>query len=290
MTEATARVAVVIPFLGRTAELRECLASVRDQTFADWQAVAVDDGSRDDSGAALVKEFNDPRIRLVRHPVNRGLAAARNTGVRATTAPWILPLDGDDILPTGALDRLLAAVSESPGMDCAFGDIELFGSETGTWRYGVGTTADLARRQWLPGAGALLHRRVWQRAQGWCEDDDLRAGNEDWDFWLAAAAEGPIRAVHVPEVTYRYRRSAGSMSTGSLRLADWRTRMAMVRRHRELFDRHGGAAAFIRAGLWRSAAACLRDGRPAAACGLAARAVAGTVWPASCVPARHNPL
>jgi glycosyltransferase involved in cell wall biosynthesis len=70
--------------------------SVCRQTYDDWELVIVDDASTEDTGAAVAPWLSDPRIRLVRRPVNRGPSAARNTGIRQARGRFICFLDHDD--------------------------------------------------------------------------------------------------------------------------------------------------------------------------------------------------
>ncbi len=91
------RISVVVTTLDRTAWLRRCLAGFRDQTLAteSFEVVVVDDGSVEDV-AAVTADFADLPLRLVRHGENRGMDAARNTGIDAATGDVILCFDDDD--------------------------------------------------------------------------------------------------------------------------------------------------------------------------------------------------
>jgi glycosyltransferase involved in cell wall biosynthesis len=73
------------------------LKSVQAQTYANWEIVVVDDGSKDDT-AKVVTEYalSDKRIHLIRHEKNRGAQAARNTGIKSAQGEWIAFLDSDD--------------------------------------------------------------------------------------------------------------------------------------------------------------------------------------------------
>ena len=89
-----------------TTDLRDCLDSVLNQTFADWEAIAVDDGSTDGS-AAILEEYaeKDARLKVVSQP-NGGLSNARNRGMDLAQGDYILFLDSDDWLETNALEVL----------------------------------------------------------------------------------------------------------------------------------------------------------------------------------------
>lgn len=89
---------IIIPVYNVAPYLRECLDSVLAQTFTDWEAICVDDGSTDESGAILDEyAAKDKRFRVI-HKTNGGVSSARNTGLDAARGDWIGFLDADDIL------------------------------------------------------------------------------------------------------------------------------------------------------------------------------------------------
>ena len=98
---------VIIPVYNVEKYLRACLDSMLNQTFSDWEAVCVNDGSTDGSTVVL-KEYaaKDDRFRVVEQP-NAGLSAARNTGLKHITGDYVLFLDSDDWLETNALETLV---------------------------------------------------------------------------------------------------------------------------------------------------------------------------------------
>ena len=97
---------VIIPVYNVEKYLRACLDSMLGQTFSDWEAVCVNDGSTDGS-AVILREYaaKDNRFRVVEQP-NAGLSAARNTGMKHATGDFVLFLDSDDWLETNALETL----------------------------------------------------------------------------------------------------------------------------------------------------------------------------------------
>lgn len=117
-------VSVVLCTFDRARLLPRAIRSVLAQTFADLELVVVDDGSTDDTPAVVLRlAQRDPRIVYVRHE-NRGLAAARNTGVALARAAWVTFLDSDDeYLP----EHVAARVALSRGIDAVFGGAKLVG-------------------------------------------------------------------------------------------------------------------------------------------------------------------
>ncbi|MFB3904387.1 MAG: glycosyltransferase family 2 protein [Acidobacteriota bacterium] len=88
-------VSVIIPAYKQEAYLGQAIASVLNQTYSRFEIIVVNDASPDNT-AAVVRGFSDPRLRLVSHERNRGLPAARNTGMRASAGELLALLDADD--------------------------------------------------------------------------------------------------------------------------------------------------------------------------------------------------
>lgn len=92
------KISVIIPIYNVEKYLRRCLDSVANQTFKDWQAVCVDDGTPDNS-AKIAEEYakKDKRFVVV-HKENGGLSDARNAGMKHVTGEYVMYLDSDDFI------------------------------------------------------------------------------------------------------------------------------------------------------------------------------------------------
>jgi glycosyltransferase involved in cell wall biosynthesis len=107
-------VSVIIPAYNRGHTIENAIRSVQQQTYSNWEAVVVDDGSTDDT-VQIVKSMakDDNRIRLILHSKNRGAQAARNTGIKSARGSWVSFLDSDDEwLPESLSSRLRKAFDE----------------------------------------------------------------------------------------------------------------------------------------------------------------------------------
>lgn len=95
----TSKISVIIPVYNVEKYLDECLTSVINQTLKDIEIICIDDGSTDNS-AAIVEKYTaqDGRIKLIRHEKNKGLSAARNTGLEHAAGDFIYFLDSDDYI------------------------------------------------------------------------------------------------------------------------------------------------------------------------------------------------
>ena len=240
MTPETPRVAVVIPCFNDGMLALEAVASIREAEPVE--VIVIDDASSDPaSGRALDDLADHPFARVIRHPANRGLAAARMTGVHATAGRYVFPLDADDLAQPGALARMADLLDAHAWAAVCFGDYLEFGDHELV--RAVPLTLDPYRvaytNEYPP--SALFRRTVLERLGGWQLDD---VGYEDWDLWmtLAEASEQGIHAGH-GFLTYSRRLHGTRMLTRSKR-DHARLYRLLRRRHATLF---GGIQAHRRA-------------------------------------------
>ncbi len=110
------RFSIIIPAYNLEEYLADCLASIRDQSFADYEVLVVDDGSRDRTAEVCRQlQASMPALRLLQQP-NGGVSSARNLGLRHATGEYVWFIDGDDYIHPEALriiDRLLQAVPDA---------------------------------------------------------------------------------------------------------------------------------------------------------------------------------
>jgi len=114
--ERAPRVSVVIPTYNRARTLSRAVGSVLSQDFRDIEVIIVDDGSTD-ATRDVVSSFGDERVRLISHDVNRGVGAARNTGIEAARGDLVAFQDSDDEWLQGKLSAQVRAL-EAAGEAC----------------------------------------------------------------------------------------------------------------------------------------------------------------------------
>jgi glycosyltransferase involved in cell wall biosynthesis len=222
------RVAIVVPCYNGGATVGEAVASIRGEP-EDVELVVVDDGSTDALTLDLLAELDQQGVRVI-HQANQGPSAAAMTGFRATSASLIMRFDSDDVLEPGAVGVLVDALDRKPEAAVAWGDVQTFGVTT----FRVPTAPSLD--PWLvtyvncvPGAGCLFRRAALGAAGGW----QLRDGFEDWDVWMSFAERG-YSGIHVPQVTFRYRRVESGRQVDSVGDTDAHF-TALRNRHASLF-------------------------------------------------------
>lgn len=117
------KVSVVIPTYNRGYCIRAAVASLQDQTYGDWEAVIVDDGSADDTRAVVLDLARvDSRIRYFRQE-NRGVSAARNLGLRHASGAFVAFLDSDDAWEPWKLEAQVACLRAMPTVGMVWTDM-----------------------------------------------------------------------------------------------------------------------------------------------------------------------
>ncbi len=211
---ATPKLSIVIPTFNTAPWLGEAIRSALSQTETNLEVIVVDDGSEDDS-LELALSFTDPRMCVVSQ-ANRGLSAARNTGIFLARANLIGFLDSDDVwFPTKA-ERHLAAHILSPECDLTFSwsaYLHENGRVTGQLlasRCMRPTARDLTRRNHVGnGSTPVVLRSCFERVGLF---DEQLGSCEDLDMWVRIAAQRPSGLLLVPEVLTGYRVREGSLS------------------------------------------------------------------------------
>jgi hypothetical protein len=104
---------VLVTAYNRGDQIERCVSSCTAQTYTDFEIVVVDDGSQDDT-LAVLQDIDEPRLRVVAHEQNRGIAPARATSVKQAQGEWLVFLDSDWELVPGSLARLRQAIETVP--------------------------------------------------------------------------------------------------------------------------------------------------------------------------------
>ena len=224
---ATERIAVIIPCFNDGATVGEAVESARSQQPAEL--VVVDDGSNEAGTIAALADLERDGVRIVRQE-NAGLSAARMAGVRATTAPYVFPLDADDLVAAGALRPLAEALDSHPEAVVAWGDEVTFGNVA--WHRPVPKVLDPWRITYLNEIpGGLIRREALLAVGGW----QLRNGYEDWDLWMAFAERG-WHGVSIDRVMLHYRIHGPRMLTATSVPLHAGLYRELQRRHARLFE------------------------------------------------------
>ncbi len=207
------RVTVAIPAYNAAEFLGETLASVRQQTYRDFEIIVVDDGSTD-ATASLAEAV--PGTRVLRRD-RGGPAAARNDAVAAGTGELIAVVDADDLwLPT-KLARQIDVLDREPEAVLASTGVESIGATSGRGATPLAgeVTAALIADNFITNSTVVMRRTALEQVGGFDTDPGL-VSVEDYDLWLRLSLIGLFAVV--PEVMVQRRVHEANISADSLPL------------------------------------------------------------------------
>lgn len=200
-------ISIIIPCYNHGHFLDDALQSITDSGYADTcEVIIVNDGSTDERTLTVLKELETKGWRVI-HQQNGGLAAARNTGVAASTTDYILPLDADNRLTAAYITQGLQLMKENPALGVVYGDAQYFGIKNGVWKNQPWSLQQLMLSNYID-ACALIRKKDLQEAGGYTKMK--HNGYEDWNLWLNLAFRGK-KFYYLPQICFEYRVEGQSM-------------------------------------------------------------------------------
>ncbi|MGB0695892.1 MAG: glycosyltransferase family 2 protein [Rhodospirillaceae bacterium] len=236
------RASIVVPAYNVAHCIAETLTSLLAQTERDFEIVVVNDGSTDDT-LAVVRRFDDPRIRIVNQR-NRGLAGARNTGIAESRAPVIGFCDSDDLwLPT-KLAQHLAHLDANPEVGLSFAGSRLIDQDGNRLpvcqrpRLRDITVGHIFRRNPIGNGSVAVFRRealqaiafrpVGETERDWYFDETFRQ-SEDIECWMRFALTTDWTVEGIPGLLTEYRIDSRGLSANIDRqLRQWERMVAKL--------------------------------------------------------------
>ena len=208
-------ISVLVPLYNTPeALLRQCIDSVRKQTYSNWELCLVDDGSSSPHVAKVCTQYasQDQRIKFARREVSGHISAATNSALALASGDFVALLDHDDELALHALYMIAAALDVNPELDFLYSDedkIDEHGRRFDPW-FKPDWNYDLMLSQ-----NAVVHLAVYRRSilediGGFRTDFD---GSQDYDVTLRFSERTtPDRILHIPHILYHWRAVAGSVA------------------------------------------------------------------------------
>lgn len=188
----TPRISVVMPVRDAPGTLSDALASIRSQVFTDWELVAVDDGSQDETSAMLAAAARcDGRVRVLSQPA-MGIAEALRRGCAAARGEFIARMDADDVMMPERLGRQLEFAERNPHLGVVSCRVRFGGnmeSQAGyaahvAWSNSLMEPCEIALRRFVEAPVAhptVMFRRALMSAHGGYAAGDFP---EDYELWL----------------------------------------------------------------------------------------------------------
>jgi hypothetical protein len=196
------RVSVIMPVYDSALFVRESITSVLNQSFRDFELIAVDDGSTDQSWEIIQSFENDRRVRPLRRKTNQGAAAARNDGIAGSDSDYIAFLDSDDLAKPQRLEMQVQAMERRRRFDILFGRADVL-------REGERLRASCERfcsedvpslllfRNCMVQSSVMMRRSCWQAFRPEFEPA------EDYDLWARISLDHSFLPLNDVLVIYR---------------------------------------------------------------------------------------
>lgn len=225
---AAPAVSVIVPCFEQGEFLIEAVASVERSITAPHELIVVNDGSREERTREILGILRDAGYRIVDQE-NKGLAGARNAGLATARAEAVLPLDADNRLRPGFVERALEELARDPGVAAVYGDCLQFGLRSGPADVGSFDPDRLICGNYID-ACALIRTSVVRECGGYDPHMPFQ-GCEDWDLWLTMVFRG-WRLHYLPGAPFEYRVRPSSM------LSAFDDRDVRVTNHHYLMSKH----------------------------------------------------
>ncbi len=237
------KVSIIIPSYNYGRFLKETLTSLINQSYTNWEALIIDDGSIDDTETVVYPFIQNDRRILYFQQMNKGVSEARNLGLKYATGNFIQFLDADDLLSIHKLKHQIAYFSQHPEVDLCYTDNHYFEDQNPTIWY---PDLEMEGRVWIPklsGKGyhaiqtlinnniavissPLFRSSLLEKVEGFSEDV---IQTEDWQFWFKCAFAGARFHYYFHPDSYtliRIHRNSASqniqtMRCGEIKLRNW---------------------------------------------------------------------
>lgn len=197
---------IVLPTFNRRKLIQRAMTSILAQTFADWELIIVDDGSRDNTFEVVSPMIlADRRIRY-HYAANRGLAGARNTGLSMASGRYFTFLDSDDEYLPEHLAIRAEYLQEHPDAELLHGGLEVIGSEMVADKHDPAKLIPIS--ECVVGGTFFIKRELATRLGGFRE---IPYGDDNDFFTRAEAMGASIHKIGIP--TYRYNRTEADSLT-----------------------------------------------------------------------------
>ncbi len=190
------KISVIVSCYNKKETIGDCIKSVLDQNYEDYELLVVDDGSTDGSSFVANQFANNHRMKIVETEHN-GVASAKNIGFRKCDGEIAFFLDGDCLLEEGSLSELRKSFC-SPEIGCVGGEVRALNSEKFLART-IELMQNEVERKWPFGANVAFARQAMEKAEGF--DKCLEKG-EDAELFLRTQKLG-FKYVFNPRICAR---------------------------------------------------------------------------------------
>ena len=227
--------------------LAQALKAVSEQTYVNWEVIAIDDcGPKDgteDIVLAFAQKYGTDRVRFIKHDNNKGVSAARNTGIKNANGAFIALLDPDDFWTPEHLEQAINQFNQDKDLYFYSSFAYLFNGDDTSTIVGIEGYKDwemsafpsiLSIRNAIPNSSAVLRVAVFERVGLYDENPDIQHV-EDYDLWLRILSNNLGIYIHTQPTIY-YRKHASAATSNSHRMQ--KSKLTFANKHKDWLALH----------------------------------------------------
>jgi glycosyltransferase involved in cell wall biosynthesis len=199
---------VVVPFYNMGPYVEESLQSIYGSDYKNIEVIVVNDGSNDQASIDVLKALQNKYPFILVEQTNKGLSAARNTGVQHTNGEFLAFLDPDDTVQPTYFSKAIHILKSKQNVHFAGCWAQYFEKSTGSWPAFTPEPPYLLYHNMI-NSSALIYKKIAFTQNGW-NDPQLEYGLEDWESVINLTKHG-WRGVVIPEKLWNYRIRQTSM-------------------------------------------------------------------------------
>jgi len=223
-------VSIVIPYYNDSLFIEEAYKSALNQTYKNTEIIIVNDGSTE-SESNVLNRFKESKLKVL-YQVNKGLSAARNTGIKNSKGQFILLLDSDDKYDKYFIEEAISILLDqknigavsSWGYRFTKNNIKNIFKPTGK------TQKDFLFANAAIGT-SLIRKECWEKIGGY--DENMRDGYEDWEFYIRLTEFWNVQIIEKP--LFYYRQKNNSMRLNALRKHDYKIKQYIFKKHKDIY-------------------------------------------------------
>lgn len=237
MSSNNPKVSVVVPCYNDKDYIQEAVQSVLDQTFQDFEIIIVDDGSNEATKKVLAN-IKSEKLRVITQR-NLGSSTARNNGIKAGKALYVLVLDGDDTVDTFFLEKAVVILEGNQAIGAVSSYCNLFIKNHQVVHKhlpkGGGNADFLFDNNSV--SFALIRKKCWEEIGGY--DEQMINGFEDWEFWIAMTKRN-WNIYIIPEFLFNYRQKKSNESLNKISKMYFREKNLkyIYKKHQDIYQHH----------------------------------------------------
>lgn len=202
-------ISVILPVYNVASYIQECIDSLLNQTIQDFELIIIDDASTDNT-LNIIRNFNDPRIKIIEKKRNLGLIHSLNLGVENAKGEYVARMDGDDISTLDRFQKQYEVLKNNKEIDVCGCWLQQFGKKNETIKhakYHEEILVNMLSSCSMSMCSVMCRKEVFKNYRF----NDNKIHVEDYDFWSRVA--WTIKFYNIQEVLYFYRMHEAQVST-----------------------------------------------------------------------------